>query len=192
MARLQPLSYKELDERQARLWGSIVNSPRMEGEEAPASLGGPFDPWLRVPAAGLAAASLGEELRFHSLLPDRLRELAVLTVARQWRADYEFWAHARIARRVGLDEAIIDALRTGAPVPYTHDDERLVHVVSLSLLQSARIAEDVFGEAVQQLGQEEVVELVMLVGFYVMVSMTLNAFEVPLPPGEAVEWEHPG
>lgn len=171
------------------LWDSIVQSPRMAGGAPPTYLRGPFDPWLRAPAAGLAAAALGEELRFRSSLPDVLRELAILTVGARWRADYEFWAHARIGQAAGLGDAVIDALRLGMPVPYEDDDQRLVHASVLSLLATTRIPDDLYGRAIERFGEQGVVELVMLVGLYVMVSMTLNTFEVELPPGERVDWD---
>src|SRR5229473_445886 len=143
---------------------------------------------MQIPSFGRVAAEMGERLRFRSVLPGRLRELAILTTGAHWKAEFEFWAHARAARAEGLPDGVIDALQTGTAVPYEDDLQRLIHTAAKDLVETGRSRDHLAQELADALGWPAVVELVALVGFYCMVSFTLNAFEVSLPPGIAPIW----
>jgi len=146
-------------------------------------LRGPFNAWLRAPALGMLAQRLGEALRFEGALPNRQREIAILCVAAQWRADYEWWAHARIASAAGLPDAVIDALyRRERPV-LTEPAEALVHDVARAILDEHQLSATLYRQAASELGEESLVELIMLIGYYTTISMTLNVFHVQVPPG---------
>ncbi len=122
------------------------------------------------------------------MLPGPLRELAILTTGVHWKAEFEFWAHARAARAEGLPDAVIDALQAGTAVPYQDDVQRLVHTAAKDLVETGRLRVNLADELAKKLGWPAVVELVALVGFYCMVSFTLNAFDVALPDGVASIW----
>lgn len=147
-------------------------------------MSGPFNPWLRTPVLGDAAQRLGETVRFESTLPPQLRELAILVVAAKWKAQYEWWAHERIARREGLDERIIESVKTETPPDFSNPTEAVVYNFACELLDEHRVSEVLYNEAIKLLGETGVTELVILLGYYTLVSMTLNVFEVPLPAGE--------
>ena len=189
MSRLPLVGQDDLDAEQKLLWDYILKGPRGASLSGPIKyLPGPFNPWMQVPSFGKLAAEMGERLRFRSVLPGKLRELAILTTGVHWKAEFEFWAHARAARAEGMPDSIIDALRTGTTVPYEDDLQRLVHMAAKDLVETGRPHTNLAEELADKLGWPAVVELVALVGFYCMVSFTLNAFDVALPDGVAPSW----
>jgi 4-carboxymuconolactone decarboxylase len=191
MSKLPLVGKDDLDAEQKALWDYILKGPRGASMSGPIKfLPGPFNPWLQVPSFGKLAAEMGERLRFRSVLPGKLRELAILTTGVHWKAEFEFWAHARVARAEGLPDSIIDALQAGTAVTYEDDLQRLVHTAAKDLVETGRPRPHLVEEVADKLGWPAVVELVALVGFYCMVSFTLNAFDVALPDGVAPIWRH--
>lgn len=196
MARLKPLPLSNLDAEQRALFDAITKGDRSRGRPpedfllADGSLRGPFNAWLHAPKIGQPAQLLGECLRYRGQLPPRLRELAILTVAARWRAEYEWWAHSRIARAEGLSEEIIAAIKAGRP-PSGADAEALtVHRFACELMDTRRVSEQSYRDVADALGDAGAVELVTLLGYYTLISMVLNAFEVPLPAGEKPPFTH--
>lgn len=145
-------------------------------------LQGPFDPLLRVPGVGDAVQRLGEQLRFAGVLGGRLRELAILTVATHWRSGYEWYAHTTIAREQGLvTGAEVEALRTGS-VPETCDEnERAALALVGALLRSGEVPEDVYERVRELLGEEALVELACLAGYYGLLAGVLATFAIGAP-----------
>jgi len=189
MSGLPLVGKDDLDGEQRDLWDYILKGPRGASLSGPIKfLPGPFNPWMQIPSFGKLAAEMGERLRFRSVLPGKLRELAILTTGVHWKAEFEFWAHARVARAEGLPDGVINALQAGADVPYEDDLQRLVHTAANDLVATGRPRPNLAEELADALGWPAVVELVALVGFYCMVSFTLNAFDVRLPEGVAPIW----
>jgi 4-carboxymuconolactone decarboxylase len=180
--RLRPLGRRDLTPAQAEVWSAVVNGRRGNGQD-PDSLSGPFDAWLRRPEAGHPAAVLGEKLRFESSLPPDVLEFAVVTVGARWQSQFEFWAHARLALKRGIDPAVVDALANGREPVLGNPVHRAVYDFVTALLGDGHVAEDVYQSAAAALSEAQVVELVMLVGYYTLVSFTLNVFAVQLPDG---------
>ena len=114
MSRLPLVGQEDLDAEQKALWDYLLNGPRAASLSGPIKyLPGPFNPWMQIPSFGKLAAEMGERLRFRSVLPGKLRELAILTAGAHWKAEFEFWAHARAARAEGLPDSVINALQAG-------------------------------------------------------------------------------
>ncbi len=116
-------------------------------------------------------------------------EIAILTVGVRWKAEFEFWAHAQTALREGVAESVVHALRDGIDPPFATPQQRLVHEVAIGLRETGRLTQAHRHQAAQSFGWPATVELVALVGFYCMVSFTLYAFEVALPPLATPAWE---
>lgn len=152
------------------------------------SLVGPFDPWLRSPEIGGPVQALGEAIRFSGSLPQHLLEIAILVSAQRWRAEFEWWAHERMAREAGVEGELIEAIRSGAR-PEAAPEELMVIDFSRTLLGSGSVGPELYRRASELLGESGVVELVCTLGFYALVSFTLNVFEIPLPEGVAVTFE---
>ena len=145
---------------------------------------GPFEAWLRSPGLADVAQRLGAYCRFGSSLPGDINELAILLTGKHWKAQFEFWAHARLALQAGLDPAIIEAIRTGAKPPLTREIEKVVYEAVTEYFETHRLSDATYKRAVDTLGEDGLVDLIGVVGYYGLVSMTLNIFEVGLPVGE--------
>ena len=188
MSRLTPLQQNDLDERAAALREAIIG-PRGESlvnEEG--GLHGPFNAWLHAPVIGKNLSRLGTSLRFEMNLDRRLIELAIITVGARWQAEFEWYAHAPMALEAGVEQSTIDAIGAGEPPHLIFEDEQAVYAVAHQLCRDGRIDEATYAVAVGLLGETQMVELVSLCGYYTLISFTLNAFEVPLPTGEAEKW----
>ena len=185
--RLGPLAPRNLDAEQKRVLDTMLAGPRGKSGflSREREIGGPFAPWLRSPGFALPAQELGAFVRYRTSLDPRLSELAIIVVGAAWRADYEFAAHAPIAIRAGVSREAVDALARGESPSLEREDERIVYEFARELVESRRVPEERYAAAVGLLGERGAVELVGLLGYYTLVCMTLNAFEVPL--GEGME-----
>lgn len=190
MTRLTFLTRSELDEDQAGLWDALVESRGggVDLFDPSGALVGPFNSWVHAPRIGRRLSSLGAHLRFRTSLDRRLSEIAICTVGAHWRSEFEFWAHAPMAIEHGVDEAVIEALRAGEIPEFERDDERIVHAVVHQLLEDRRVDDATYAAAEELLGEQGLVELASTIGYYCLVSMLLNLFEVALPEGEAESW----
>ena len=182
MARVTELSRDEMSEEQRRVADEIAAGPR-------GGLRGPFPAWLRSPTFADRAQKLGAFCRFDTSLEPRLTELAILVTARYWTAQYEWFAHAKIARRAGLADEIIEAIRTRATPEIADPDEALVYRFASEYYATHRVGAETYAAAVARLGEHGVVELIGLMGYYGLVAMTLNVFEMDLPEGEPLPLE---
>lgn len=141
----------------------------------------PLHAWLAAPEFARRAQHLGAHLRFDTALPPRLSELAILVTARHWTAHYEWLAHKKLALDGGLSPAIIAAIAAHTPPAFTAPDEAMVYAVAQSLLHTRSVPDALYADAIQLLGDRALVELVGVLGYYAMVSMTLNTFQIGMP-----------
>ena len=191
MSRLPELVEERFGEAERALFDAITGGKRAAGGKASAyitaagGLRGPFNALLHAAHVGDPVQRLGERLRFDGVLPPRQREIAVLCVAARWRASYEWWAHARIARECGVPETVIEAIRARARPVLEDAGERVVHDCARALLDEQRIPDPLYEQAVGLIGETALVELVVLLGYYTLISMILVGFQVPVPEGEA-------
>src|SRR5258708_18891029 len=119
MSGLPLLGQNDLDTDQKALWDYILTGPRGASLSGPVKfLPGPFNPWMQIPSFGKLAAEMGERLRFHSVLPGKLRELAILTARVHCKAEFEFWAHSRVARALCLPDSVIAPLQALNLLPF--------------------------------------------------------------------------
>lgn len=180
----------DLSEAQEELWDGLTanRGGGVELVDADGHLVGPFNAWLHVPKIGRRLSSLGAHLRFSTSIERRLSEVAICTVGAHWHSEFEFWAHAPMALEHGVDESVVEAMRAGEVPAFDRDDERVVYAVATQLLNDRRVTDEVYAEAERLLGEAGMVELVTLIGYYCLISMLLNLFEVPLPPGGVESW----
>lgn len=180
MSRIPPLDPGAMGAEQKRIHDLIASGPR-------GRVRGPLAVWLHRPGLAEPAQALGAYCRYETSLPPRLSEWAILVLAHYWQSAFEWWAHKPIALKAGVRPAMIDALRDGGDVPYAHADEALVHRFITVLHGQKRVPDDLYDQAVQALGEPGVIDLVGITGYYTLVSMTLNAFDVSLPEGESTD-----
>lgn len=146
-----------------------------------AALGGPYNALLRSPEMARRCFELLDYLRFKTSVDKRLNEFAILIQARISNAQYEWWAHEPIARRAGLPDALMRDLQECRRPAAMQDDERLVFDYCVQLSLNHRVPDALWQEAVTTMGEQAVIDLTVLSGTYVMVSMLLNATQVGIP-----------
>ena len=178
--RLGPPDPALMTDDQRRVHDIITAGPR-------GKVRGPLAIWLHRPALAEAAQNLGAYCRYGSSLEPRLSELAILCMAVIWRSEFEWWAHKPIALKAGVDPDLIEALRLGTPPGFPDEETAVVHAVTTGLSVNRRLDDALYRRAETVLGRDRLVDLVGLCGYYTLISMTLNAFEVPLPEGETPE-----
>lgn len=188
MSRLPALRRNELDPHGQAVWDAVTSTRQVDLVGPDGGLIGPFNAWVHAPGIGAHLARLGAKVRFGTSIERRLSEVAIITVGARWHAEFEWWAHARMALDHGVPQAVVDAIGREDDPPFTDDDQRIVHAVARQLATDGRLDDDTHGAAQARLGDEGLVELVSLCGYYTLVSFTLNAFAVPLPAGVDRQW----
>ena len=176
MSRLPPISAETLDPAQRRVHDALLSGPRK-------SVRGPFPAWLQSPGLADPAQRLGAFLRFESELPPKLRELAILVTARAATAQLEWFLHRPHAENAGLASSIIDAIATRTPPRFEDADEKLTYELATALTRTATLDDALYARGRARFGDRGLVEFVVLIGYYTMVAMTLNAFAMELPDG---------
>ena len=147
----------------------------------------PMMAWLNSPEMARHATRLGEVLRFDTIFPAKLSEIAILVTARHWTAHHEWFAHKRLALQGGLDEKVIDDIRDRCTPQFDDPKAQVIYDVAKSLHEAHGLTKALYDEAVTVLSLRGLVEVIGLCGYYTMVSMTLNTFEFELPDGQASE-----
>jgi 4-carboxymuconolactone decarboxylase len=126
-------------------------------------------------------------VRYNLDIPEALRETIIIATAREIKSQYEFYAHARLARQAGVSEDTIQAIARGtAPQGLSGDEERLVRFVH-ELLRNHKISDATFDAVRGRFGMQKTLEITALIGHYLLVGQILAAFEVDLPAGAKPE-----
>ena len=174
MPRIEPLDPETLSPEARRVHDTIVSGPRGKVQ-------GPLRVWLESPELADRAQALGAFCRYGSTLPPRLSELAIIVTGAFWRAGFEWHVHAPLAREAGISEDAIDAILHESAPSFDKDDERAVHAFTQELLTTRSVGDATYAAALAALGQRGVVDLVGIIGYYGLISLTINAFDVAVP-----------
>jgi 4-carboxymuconolactone decarboxylase len=177
--RVPILEEKSLKPAQRALLDSIRSGPR----GGSTTIRGPFAVFLHAPAFGELAQQLGGYCRFKTGVPPRLSEFAILVTARLWRAQYEWFAHVPQAERAGVKAQTIRDLHKGRAPKAAPKDERAIYDFIQELYKTRRVSDKTFARVHALLGDAATVELVGILGYYVLISMILNVFRM-FPPGD--------
>jgi 4-carboxymuconolactone decarboxylase len=176
MGRLPPLEMTDLTAEQRRV-----------AEEIAATRGiarGPFEVWLRSPEMADRAQKLGAFARYQTSLPKRLTELVILITARLWTAQFEWAVHEAEARRAGVPEPVIAAIKAGQRPAALQEDEAAIYDFVHELYATRAMSQGTYDRAHGLLGTQALVELVGVIGYYGLISMTLNVFDCDTPDGK--------
>lgn len=177
MSRISLPTFDSMSDAQRVIYNNIVNGPR-------GRLVGPLRAVLHNPELAERWQRLGEILRFGSSLPRKLNELAILVTARRWNSQIEWLIHSQDAAEHGLDKVIIDAIEAGEVPKFKDREEAIAYEYARQLQERGTVADNVYDEAKALWGELGVVDLTALIGYYTMVSMTLNVHEIPMPDGQ--------
>jgi 4-carboxymuconolactone decarboxylase len=178
--RFKPLTYRDMTPEQKKMFESLISGERR-------GAGGPFNVLLRSPEMGDLAQKFGASMRFHSTIPPKLNELAIIITARHWTSHYEWYAHKRAALAAGLSAAIVDAIASGTRPAVMQPDEEAVYNFCTELVTNKQVSDRTFQAAKDKFGERGVVDLIGVSGYYGLVSMLLNVDRYPLPDGVQAE-----
>ena len=178
--RLKLLSPGEMNADQKQTYDEAIAGKR--GSAPP-----PMMAWLNSPEMARHATRLGETIRFNTMFPPKLSEIAILVTARHWTAHYEWYAHKRLALKGGVDPKIIDAIRDRRMPQFDDPKAQMIYEVAKSLHEGHGLSRSLYDDAVRLLTERGLVDIIGLCGYYTLVSMTLNTFEFELPEGQVSE-----
>ena len=175
--RFPQLTMDQLDEAQKPLGEQIVKVSSI-------GLGGPYNPMLRSPVLGQRLYDLFHYLRWETSVPLRLNEFAIIIIARQWRSQVEWYAHAPLAHKAGLAAGIIAELKAGQRPSNMAEDEAAVYDFITELTTTRKVSDQTFARAKRVFSDQQIVDLAAVAGNYVMVAMLLAMSEATVPPGK--------
>jgi 4-carboxymuconolactone decarboxylase len=178
MSRYRDIAPEQMTPVQKQVHDEIIGGKR-------GRFGGPFQLLIRAPEACRHLSRLGEYLRWGSSLGPASSELAICLTARSIRANYEWHAHAPLAVAAGVPAAAIEAIRTGGAPQFQAKDQALVYRIVTELIDTKRLSDAAFAEAIAAFGEQGVIELGTIIGYYTAIGNALNIFEVALPAGVA-------
>ena len=182
-----------LTEHQREIYGRVAGGRRAEGPFAvtddDGALTGPFNALLFAPEIGEALGRLGEAIRYGGSLSDRVREIAILTVAAHHRSDFEWYAHERVGEQIGLTEAEMQQIRRGEPIGHPSEEESVAAALCRQVVRDRDVDADLYARSVTLLGHPSVVEMVVLVGYYQALALLLSVFHIGAP--ESITWPTP-
>jgi 4-carboxymuconolactone decarboxylase len=175
--RFPLLSMEQLTDAQKPLGEEIMKVSSV-------GLGGPYNPLLRSPVLGQRMFDLWHYLRWETSVPLKLNELAILIVARQWRSQVEWHAHAPLAIKAGLAPDIVAELKANKRPANMPPEEAAVYDFVTELTTKQAVTDESFARAKKLLGEQQVVDLTTVTGCYVATAMLLAMAEQSVPPGK--------
>ncbi len=175
--RFPQLTMDQLDEKQRPLGEEIMKVSSV-------GLGGPYNPMIRSPVLGQRLFDLFYYLRWQTSVPTRLNEFAILIIARQWRSQVEWFAHAPLAAKAGLSSDIIAELKDGRRPSKMAEDEALTYDFVIELTTTKKVSDETFARAKKVFNDQQIVDLTAVAGNYVMVAMMLAMAEETVPAGK--------
>ena len=183
--RLQPLKESDLVGDQVELWEALVSKSVRQSEKGVldehGAVRGPLGVLLRHPPTGRPLQQLASVLRYEGGLSDAAREAVILVVAAQRRDPFEWSSHEPIARRAGMSDEQLAALRNGDPVSFDDPVTQAACDAARAIMSRGDLDDAEYARAVDVLGEEQLVELTVLIGYYALLSMQLLVFRVPVP-----------
>jgi 4-carboxymuconolactone decarboxylase len=146
-------------------------------------ISGPFVAMLRSPEVMNRARAMGDYLRFRSSLPPRLSEFVILLTSRRWTQQYEWNAHAPLAVTGGLNPDIVKAIAEGRRPERMADDEEIVYALFDEIQHHQSVSDGTYARALGKIGEQGVIDVMGIAGYYTMLAMVMNTARTPLPDG---------
>jgi len=183
--RMAEIPLDQMTPAQRGVAEAIMSGPRK-------GMNGPFNAWLRSPELADRLQKVGEYVRFNTSLDKRLNEMAIIMTAQYWGSQYEWYAHAPLAIKAGLDPEIVAALGAGRKPEKMKDDEAIVWEFTTQLRRDHEVDDALYARAVEKFGENGVMDLIAVNGYYDVVSMTLNVAHVSPPAGAPLPFKQAG
>ena len=183
--RMAPIPLDKMSPAQRKVAEDIMAGPR-------GGLRGPFNAWLRSPVLADRLQKVGEYIRFDTSLDKRINEMAIIMTAQHWGSQYEWYAHAPLAIKAGLDPAIVAAIGAGNKPDNMKEDEAIVWEFTTQLRRDHGVDDAIYAQALGKFGEQGIMDLIAVNGYYDVVSMTLNVARVAPPAGEELPFKQAG
>ena len=185
--RFAPLKAEELSPPQ-KAWADLISAPPRNARFTVP----PYRAYIRNPDLAPKLSNLSDYLRWNTSLPPRLSEMAILIPARHWTAQYEWTAHYPLAMKGGLDPKIADAIARGTRPDGMKDDEAALYDLGIALYRDRKVSDAVYKAALEKFGERGIMDIVGIMGYYDLVSMTLITMQAgsandSVPPLPALE-----
>jgi 4-carboxymuconolactone decarboxylase len=176
--RMPPIAADKWTDAQKKAAEEITSGPRKE-------LVGPFIPLLRSPEYMSRLQKVGEYLRYKTGLGSNISEFIILLIARNWTQQFEWYSHESLALKAGIKAETIKAIAEGRrPAAMTADEEMIYDYVSELLLHQS-VSDSAYARLVGRFGEQGVIDITGLCGYYTLLGMLMNVTRTPLPPGIA-------
>jgi 4-carboxymuconolactone decarboxylase len=176
ITRFVPLKADELSPAQ-KAWADAIAVPPRNAKWGAA----PYRAYIRNPELAPKLSALSDYLRWNTTLPPRLSEFAIVITARNWTAQYEWAAHYPLALKAGLDVKILGDLSAGRRPESMRDDEAALYDLATALYRDKKVSDPIYKAAVEKFGERGVMDIIGIIGYYDLVSMTLITAQVPAP-----------
>jgi 4-carboxymuconolactone decarboxylase len=183
--RMPEIPLDKMSAAQRAIADAIMSGPRQR-------MSGPFNAWLRSPELADRLQRVGEYVRFNTSLDKRVNEMAILMTAQAWGSQYEWYAHAPLALKAGLDPAIVAAIGAGRKPDNMKDDEAIVWEFTTQLRRDHGVDDAIYAKALEKFGERGIIDLIGVNGYYDVVSMTLNVAHVKPPAGAELPFQQAG
>jgi 4-carboxymuconolactone decarboxylase len=181
ITRFAPLKAEELTPPQKAWADDIAVPPRNAKFGNP-----PYRAYIRSPDLARRLSALSDYLRWNTSLSPRLSELAILITAREWTAQYEWFAHYPLALKGGLDPKVADAIAAGKRPDTMKDDEAALYDLATALYRDRKVSDAVYKAALEKFGERGIMDIIGIIGYYDLVSMTLITMQAA-PPNDSVK-----
>ena len=178
--RMPPIPKSQWTDAQQQAAGQFAES--RGGQE----VFGPFAVMLRSPEVMLRASAMGDYMRYHTVLPPRLNEFVILITARHWTQQFEWYVHQPAALKAGLSAEIVNAVAAGRRPLAMSDEEKTVHDFTMELLRGQNVSDPVYAAAAARFGEQGIVDMVGVVGYYTFLSMMMNTARTAVPADSTV------
>jgi len=177
--RMPPIPKDKMTEAQKKAFDEVTSGPRGAGGAE-----GPFVPLLRSPELMSRLQKTGEYLRFHNTIGPKLTEFIILLTARQWTQQYEYDVHQVNGLKAGVKQETISAITEGRRPEGMAPDEEAAYDFCAELRQNQGVSDATYARAVSKFGEQGVVDMTGLVGYYTTLAMIMNVARSPLPAGK--------
>ena len=177
--RMPPIPKDKMTEAQKKAFDEVTSGPRGAGGAE-----GPFVPLLRSPEFMSVLQKTGEYVRFHNGIGPKLTEFVILLTARQWTQQYEYDVHQVNGLKAGVKQETISAITEGRRPTGMAADEEIVYDFCTELRQNQSVSDATYARAVSKFGEQGVIDMTGLVGYYTTLAMIMNVARSPLADGK--------
>ena len=172
--RMAEIPLDKMTAAQRTVADAIMSGPRKR-------MSGPFNAWLRSPELADRLQKVGEYVRFNTSLDKRINEMAILMTAHAWGTQYEWYAHAPLAIKAGLDPAVVAAIGAGRKPDNMKDDEAIVWEFTTQLRRDHSVDDAIYARALEKFGERGIMDIIGIMGYYDITSMTLITMQAGAP-----------